>query len=259
MNRKEFIQKATWAGISFSFLGAAQPAPDAGCTLTPSETEGPFPTHKPGDMVFQNIIGDRKGTALDIQIFVYNINNQCKAFANARVDIWHCDSQGEYSEYGGTEGGMMPPPPDGGFPPFGNGNFPLPPMPDSSGHIPPPPMMSMADHTKEHFLRGRQIADKKGKVVFKSIFPGWYPGRAPHVHVHIFGATGKSLLVTQIAFPENVTAKVYDQGAYKCHGLPDTHNANDNVFSDSIANELGEVSGNTKDGFVLSHSIYVKG
>jgi len=119
--------------------------------------------------------------------------------------------------------------------------------------------MQAADHQNEHFLRGRQTTDKEGEVSFHSIFPGWYPSRAPHIHLHIYDATGKSLLVTQIAFPEEVCKTVYIQGEYASHGLPETTNENDNVFGDGLANEMGTITGNPKDGYVLRHSIYVKG
>ena len=118
--------------------------------------------------------------------------------------------------------------------------------------------MQATDHTKEHFLRGRQTTNADGVAAFTSIFPGWYPGRAPHIHAHIFDKNGKSLLITQIAFPEEVTHKVYAQGVYKDHGLPDTSNTSDNVFNGSLANEMASISGNETDGFVLMHSIYVK-
>ncbi|HRI22308.1 MAG TPA: hypothetical protein PLA68_15205, partial [Panacibacter sp.] len=195
---------------------------------------------------------------LTIKITVNDINNNCKGIESAIVDIWHCDSKGEYSEYGDSAmfpppGGKngMPPPPGAGRPPKNN---------NDSLHRPPMGGGSMkeADHTKEHFLRGRQITNADGIASFTSIFPGWYPGRAPHIHVHVYSKKGKSLLITQIAFPEETAHEVYTQGVYKEHGLPDTTNADDNVFNDSIANELGTVTGNNNDGYLLTHSIYIK-
>lgn len=50
------------------------------------------------------------------------------------------------------------------------------------------------------FLRGRQTTDANGQVSFISIFPGWYAGRAPHIHLEVLNANGNSLLVTQVAF-----------------------------------------------------------
>ena len=260
MQRKDFLKQSVLAGISLSVFG--KPSDNgAPCTETPEETEGPFSTHKPETLVTQNIIADRVGTPLQIDIKINNINDNCLGLKGAIVDIWHCDSKGEYSEYGGNQeqgngggpGGMrMPPPgmkspPDSGMKKMGN-------QPPRMGGR----SMQPADHTKEHFLRGRQTTNVKGLVSFHSIFPGWYSGRAPHIHVQVFSASGKSLLVTQIAFPEDITTKVYTQGVYSVHDLPETPNAADNVFNDGIANELAVITGNTTDGFILSHSVYVK-
>jgi protocatechuate 3,4-dioxygenase beta subunit len=192
------------------------------CTVTPSETAGPFPTKSPKDFVLQNIISDRKGNNLTVKVYIRNVNNNCAIIQNAMVDIWHCDAAGEYSEYGGSG-------------------------------------MQAANHTSEHFLRGRQSTDANGMAAWKSIFPGWYSGRAPHIHVHVYNASGTSLLVTQIAFPQDVCNTVYAQGVYKTKGLQDTTNARDNVFSDGVSLELATITGNIIDGYELIHTIYVKG
>ena len=192
------------------------------CAVTNSETEGPFPTKSPIDYAIQNIISDRQGTPITVKVYIRNVNNNCAIIQNAIADIWHCDATGEYSEYGGSG-------------------------------------MQAANHTSEHFLRGRQTTDTNGMAAWKSIFPGWYSGRAPHIHVHIYNAAGTSLLVTQIAFPQDVCNTVYAQGVYKSHGLQDTTNARDNVFSDGVTAELATISGNVTDGYVLTHTIYVKG
>jgi protocatechuate 3,4-dioxygenase beta subunit len=45
-------------------------------------------------------------------------------------------------------------------------------------------------------------------VRFTTIDPGWNQGRATHVHVEVT-LNGRSLKVTQIAFPENINKAVY--------------------------------------------------
>jgi len=192
------------------------------CTLTPSETEGPFPTKNPSSLERVDIRADRTGTTLEINITIQDKNNGCAGLEGALVDIWHCDKDGYYSEYGGT--GMQ------------NVNF-----------------------TNVHFLRGRQQADSEGLVTFTSIFPGWYGGRATHIHVHIYDASGKSLLVTQIAFPSEITDTVYTTATnYYTKGKQDTYNDNDNVFRDGYEQELATITGNISDGFVLTHAIVVE-
>jgi protocatechuate 3,4-dioxygenase beta subunit len=268
MKRKDFIKRSALAGFSFTILGNSR-LPTDSCMPTPVETEGPFPTHHPAALIAQNIVSGRKGTPLHIKIAVYNINDNCAGLKDATVDIWHCDSKGEYSEYGGKDehghhggpGGMNMPAPGG---PGGPGRpFPDDSFPGAKGdHRPPPPMgagsMQAADHRKEHYLRGRQTTNTHGEVYFVSIYPGWYVSRAPHIHLHIYSPSGKSLLVTQVAFPEEISREVYAQGVYAEHGQPETSNATDNVFYDSIANEMANLSGNSKDGFLLTHSLYIK-
>ena len=79
-----------------------------------------------------------------------------------------------------------------------------------------------------------------------------------HIHVHIYSAGGSSLLTTQIAFPTDVCNTVYTTTAdYNSRGTQDTSNTNDNVFADSLANELATVSGNITDGYTLTHLVTV--
>lgn len=163
------------------------------CTTSPSETEGPFPTKTPSSLVSGDIRSDRTGVPLSIKITINNKNNSCAALAGAIVDIWHCDKDGNYSEYGGSG-------------------------------------MQSTNYTSVHFLRGRQVTDANGLVTFTSVFPGWYSGRAPHIHVHVYSASGTSLLVTQIAFPTNVCDTVYTTATnFYTRGKQDTSNAGDNV------------------------------
>ena len=194
---------------------------DESCAVSPAETKGPFPIKTPSQLVLENIKSDRIGVALLINLTIENQSKDCSPFEGVLVDVWHCDKDGNYSEYGGTS-------------------------------------MQQTDYTTVHFLRGRQTSDANGKVSFISIFPGWYQGRAPHIHVEVLTASGSSLLVTQIAFPETITSEVYSSTNYAAHGQADTSNTRDNVFSDSLANELAALTGNLTDGYTLSKTITVK-
>lgn len=104
------------------------------------------------------------------------------------------------------------------------------------------------------YLRGLQKTDGAGKVVFSTVYPGWYQGRATHVHVEVF-VNGSSAKTTQMAFPEEVTAAVYAQGVYAAHGQNTTGNARDNVFSDGVTNELAVMTGNLTSGYTASLQI----
>jgi hypothetical protein len=76
--------------------------------------------------------------------------------------------------------------------------------------------------------------------------------------VHIYDSSGKSLLVTQIAFPTDICNMVYTTATqFYTKGTQDTSNAGDHVFANSLANEISLVTGNTSDGYILTHTIVV--
>ncbi len=89
-------------------------------------------------------------------------------------------------------------------------------------------------HTRgERFLRGYQVTDKTGVVHFMTIFPGWYPGRTPHVHVKVRTFSGDSVtntFVSQFYFDEAATDAVLARRTYASRGKRDTTNARDQLF-----------------------------
>lgn len=191
------------------------------CEVTNSETAGPFPTKNPASYIMEDITSDRTGVPMNAYITIKNINTNCSALEGALVDIWHCDAEGSYSQYGGTG-------------------------------------MQSTNYSSVNFLRGRQISNLDGLVAFKTIFPGWYSGRATHIHVHVYDSSGKSLLVTQIAFPKEVCDHVFSNAtSMYTKGTQDTNNDSDNVFRDGYANELAGVTGSIENGYDLNHTIVV--
>lgn len=242
MDRKDFFKSMGLAGLAFAglkVLGACSTDDGTatadtsgsnngttGCMVSPSETAGPFPTISPATLVASDITSDRTGIPLTVTISLKNTNNSCNALPDAIVDIWHCDKDGNYSEYGGTG-------------------------------------RQSTNYTNVHFLRGRQVTNANGEVAFTSIFPGWYNGRATHIHVHVYNASGKSLLITQIAFPEGSNSSVVQVNASSANGYTKgmngyTYNTNDNVFSDDDeGTEIATITGNVSSGFALTHTINV--
>lgn len=103
-------------------------------------------------------------------------------------------------------------------------------------------------------LRGLQKTDASGKATFTTVYPGWYQGRATHVHLEVF-VNGSSVKTTQMAFPEDVTAAVYGQGVYAARGQNTTSNSRDNVFSDGVSEELATMTGSVGSGYVASLQI----
>ncbi len=79
------------------------------------------------------------------------------------------------------------------------------------------------------FLRGIQRTDANGLASFKTIYPGWYPGRTVHIHVkvHLGGAT---IHTGQLFFPDAITDAVYTQAPYKSRPNRDPRNAADSIY-----------------------------
>jgi protocatechuate 3,4-dioxygenase beta subunit len=115
-----------------------------------------------------DITEGRAGLPLQVRLQV--VDASCTPVPGARVDIWHCDAEGAYSGYPRQPGGR-----------------------DTSG---------------ETFLRGTQFADGQGIATFSTIYPGWYPGRTPHIHFKAF-PDQRSALTGQMFFPDDFSRAVY--------------------------------------------------
>ena len=85
-------------------------------------------------------------------------------------------------------------------------------------------------------------------MTFTTIYPGWYQGRATHIHVEVT-QNGVSRKATQIAFPEATNNEVYGSGVYVSRGANPTKNTSDGIFADSIDQELATVSGSPAAGY----------
>jgi protocatechuate 3,4-dioxygenase beta subunit len=89
---------------------------------------------------------------------------------------------------------------------------------------------AIANNPGTNFLRGGQKTNANGVAVIDTIYPGWYQGRAVHVHVKVH-VHGNVLHTGQLFFPPAVTAAVYRNEPYRNHGTkPDTPNASDAIF-----------------------------
>lgn len=159
------------------------------CVLTPRSIEGPF--YLDPRLVRADIGEGRPGARLRMRMQVIEAG-PCTPIPNARVDVWHADAQGLYSGYEGQ---------------------------GDRGRV------STVGQT---FLRGTQFSDDAGWAVFETIYPGWYPGRATHVHFKVL-IEARTLLTGQMYFPDAVNAAVYaGVPAYGGRALKrDTLNAGD--------------------------------
>jgi protocatechuate 3,4-dioxygenase beta subunit len=108
--------------------------------------------------------------------------------------------------------------------------------------------------TGNKVLRGYQVSDAKGKVTFKTIYPGWYSGRTVHIHMRIrlFDSSGKATydFTSQVFFDDALTDKVYAASPYSARGTRDTRNAADSIYgSDGGTCQLA-MSGSNAAGYV---------
>jgi protocatechuate 3,4-dioxygenase beta subunit len=90
------------------------------------------------------------------------------------------------------------------------------------------------------FLRGYQVTNSSGVVNFTTIYPGWYNGRAVHIHIRIRTYNGTTVVgnfTTQLFFDEAVTDEAFSVAPYNARPNRDTRNANDMVFNGAANKE----------------------
>ena len=118
----------------------------------------------------------------------------------------------------------------------------------------------------ENYLRGVQEADANGQVTFKTIYPGAYNGRWPHIHFEVFEsmnnatAAGQVLAVSQIALTEAACKEVYASAGYEssAQNFPRTTLKSDNVFGDDGGiYQLAAMTGSVAAGYAAGLNVTV--
>jgi protocatechuate 3,4-dioxygenase beta subunit len=79
------------------------------------------------------------------------------------------------------------------------------------------------------FLRGVQRTDRRGVALFRTVYPGWYPGRTVHIHVLVH-IGGNVVHTGQLYFPEAITDTVYRRAPYNARPGRTTRNAADSIY-----------------------------
>lgn len=197
---------AALVGLSLPRLVAAQSATEAAtalpsCVVRPELTEGPY--FVDGQLNRFDIRVDpsdesiKEGLPLLLTYRVSDVSGgTCSPLEGAQVDVWHCDADGVYS-------GVQ----DMSF--------------DTSGQL---------------WLRGYQVTDADGVAKFLTIIPGWYSGRAVHIHFKIRtdpeSESGYEF-TSQFFFDPALIEEVYAQEPYVEKGLPDVPNEQDNIYQSS--------------------------
>src|SRR5205823_10382354 len=86
----------------------------------------------------------------------------------------------------------------------------------------------------QKWLRGYQITDSNGTVKFTTIYPGWYMGRAVHIHFKVrtySGTQTQGTFTSQFFFDDSITDTVYQQAPYSSRPNRDTRNSNDGIYA----------------------------
>ena len=81
----------------------------------------------------------------------------------------------------------------------------------------------------QRWLRGTQFADADGVATFSTLYPGWYEGRAPHIHVKAWLGDGREV-TSQLYFPDDLSDAVYRDAAYAGRGGRRMRNTDDFIF-----------------------------
>jgi protocatechuate 3,4-dioxygenase beta subunit len=171
------------------------------CIVRPEVTEGPYYVDE--DLNRSDIRSDpttgavKDGALLALTFRVSEVtSNGCTPLEGAKVEIWHCDAAGVYSDVS-----------DPGF-----------------------------DTTGQKFLRGYQVTDANGQATFITIYPGWYSSRTVHIHFKVHhDASGQGREFTsQLFFDDSLSDQVLSQAPYASKGQRDTLNSNDNIYDDQL-------------------------
>jgi protocatechuate 3,4-dioxygenase beta subunit len=169
--------------------------------VRPEVTEGPYYVDE--DLNRSDIRSDpgtgtvKDGARLALTFRVVQVTSAgCTPLPGAKVEIWHCDAAGVYSDVS-----------DPGF--------------DTSG---------------QKFLRGYQVTDANGQATFTTIYPGWYSSRAVHIHFKIHDdASGQSREFTsQLFFDDSLSDQVFTQAPYASKGQRDTLNSTDRIYDSQL-------------------------
>lgn len=182
------------------FDGAPAAAAMPSCIVRPEQTAGPYFLDEKlnrSDIRFDPADGSVKpGLPLRLTFAVSRVDGVlCAPLPGAIVDIWQCDALGVYS----------------GVRDIG-GRF------DTSG---------------KKFLRGYQTTNIRGIAEFLTIYPGWYPGRAVHIHFKIRSAlqgAPAQKFTSQLYFDESVNDRVFTEAPYNSHRTRRVMNESDFIF-----------------------------
>lgn len=205
--------------------------------LSPEQIAGPF--FRNPKLIRRNISEGQDGIPLVLRLTIIDAMTG-EPVQGTLLDIWHCNARGAYSGWSKVD-------PDQEV------------AADTIGSIP-----RTDDDT---YLRGGQFTDNKGVVRFTTIYPGYYAGRALHLHVAVRITAGNNFLeerhvawVGQLYFPEVASRSVLNARAYQGRTVAPLANEQDEFFQ-SMGGEASTLSVHSigrdshEDGFFAQMTI----
>jgi protocatechuate 3,4-dioxygenase beta subunit len=100
------------------------------------------------------------------------------------------------------------------------------------------------------FLRGIQPTNANGLATFQTIYPGWYQGRAVHIHVKVH-LGGNVVHTGQFFFPDALTDIVYKNAPYSARPSREVRNASDAIYRNGGSKGMLKLTKSGK-GYVAS-------
>lgn len=240
---------AAWATGGTARLAASYPdpfenGPGSSCSLTCFTTLGPCYAQT---LERKDISEGYPGLPMRLSLLL--VDEACNVLPGVSVDIWHTSHSGHYSGDDTGLGFTLPPglagPDAGPDAAAGTAAAGLPADFCTGGD---------ADAEAHRYFRGVQTTDARGRVDFDTCYPGWYTGRALHIHF-IVRRNGQEYVTSQLYLPEELTREILGSHPdYASLGQPDTTNSTDTIFLGP--DEVLEVQ-RQPDGVLLAYKTLV--
>lgn len=216
----------------------------SGCSVTVSETEGPYPADGSNSsngtlrnaLITSGVVRTdirpsfggvssnvAAGLPVTLAIQLVNTNASCAPLAGYAIYLWHCTQSGQYSLY---------------------------------------------DLPNENYLRGVQVTDANGLATFTTIFPGCYAGRWPHIHFEIYPSLASAtsyankVLTSQFALPSATCNTVYNLSSGYTSSRSNFLSlslASDNVFGNNTSAQITAMTpaftGDANNGYAATATV----